>query len=216
MKQLAQWRHFVPAFLILAATAVLLQARNAIETIPPHTNLSSFPVIIAGWTSTDVPISSDQLAVLGPGDYLMRDYRQGRGLPVNLFVAYYPSQRSGDTIHSPQNCLPGSGWTPLKSRRIQIQQFGRTPATVNRYIVANRTEQMLVLYWYQAHGRITPSEYWAKVFLVQGAIKLNRTDGALVRIVIPFDSANGEAIAEERGLEFARQILPLLDSYIPR
>jgi EpsI family protein len=216
LKQLAPWRYFVPAFLIIAGTATLLHARNSIETVPPHLNLSSFPGAIGDWRGSDIPIASDQLAVLGPGDYLMREYQQGKGLPLNLFLAYYPSQRSGDTIHSPQNCLPGSGWTPLKSRRIQIQQLARTPATVNRYIVANGSGQMLVLYWYQAHGRVTASEYWAKIFLVGDAIKLNRTDGALVRVAIPFDTPDDEKIAGDQALAFAAQISPLLDSFIPR
>jgi len=215
LNRLVPWRHFVPAFLIVAATAVLLHARNLIETIPPHRTLSSFPTAIAHWTGEDIPISSEQLAVLGPGDYLMRNYHQGSGFPLNLFLAYYPSQRSGDTIHSPQNCLPGSGWTPLRSERIQIPRLARTSATVNRYIVTNRSEQMLVLYWYQAHGRIVSSEYWTKIFLVKDAIQLNRTDGALVRIAIPFESPSGDKYAEEQALAFAEQILPLLDSYIP-
>jgi EpsI family protein len=75
---------------------------------------------------------------------------------------------------------------------------------------------MLVLYWYQAHGRIVPSEYWAKIFLVKDAIQLKRTDGALVRIMVPLDSPNGETQGEAEALAFAQRILPLLDSYIPR
>jgi EpsI family protein len=210
------WRHFLPAFFLIAAAAAFLHARNSIETLPLHRNLRLFPTEIADWAGEDIAIPSDQLAVLGHGDYLMRDYHQGSGLPLNLFLAYYPSQRSGDAIHSPQNCLPGSGWTPLKSGRIQIQQISGTPATVNRYVVGKGSERMLVLYWYQAHGRIIPSEYWAKIFLVKDAVQLNRTDGALVRIMVPLDSPNGETQGEAEALAFAQRILPFLDSYIPR
>jgi EpsI family protein len=210
------WRRFVPVVLLLAATAALLHARGAIETVPPHVELASFPAEIDRWRGTDVPMSSDTLAVLGPGQFLVRDYRRSAGEPyVNLYVAYFPSQKTGDTIHSPQNCLPGAGWTPLQAGHISLQRSDGTTITVNRFIISKGVVRQLVLYWYQAHDRVTPSEYWAKIYLVTDAIRMNRTDGALVRVVTPI--ANGDVdSAQARALDFTHRVLPLLDSYIPR
>ena len=165
---------------------------------------------------TDLGIDRATLEVLGPGDFLLRDYLRSPSEPaVNLYLAYFPSQRTGDTIHSPQNCLPGAGWVPVESKHILLPTADGARISINRYIISKGISRELVFYWYQAHGRVTPSEYWAKIYLVTDAISMNRTDGALVRIVTPIANVDDEA-AQVRASEFTQQILPLLDSYIPR
>src|SRR5499427_1760043 len=128
-----QWRFAVAVFL-LAGTALVLQARNGAENIPSRPPLGSFPRSLDGWNSTDISLTQDVLAVLGPGDFLLRNYSdpQGGG-NVSLFIAYFPSQRAGDTIHSPKNCLPGAGWLPVESTRIRLFLPGHAPFPANRY-----------------------------------------------------------------------------------
>jgi EpsI family protein len=216
MPLLCSWKRFVPAALLLAAAAVLLEARDRNEILPSHEELSSFPQFLGPWQGIGLTLTPGELAVLGPGRFLLRDYvNPGDQSLLNLFVAFFPSQRSGDTIHSPKNCIPGSGWVPVSSSHIAIQRAGFKTIFVNRYIIAKGRDRDIVFYWYQAHGRVTANEYWAKIFLVADAIQLNRTDGALVRIVVPI-SSTGEDAAQSRGLEFIHQILPILDRYIPR
>lgn len=128
----------------------------------------------------------DVLQVLGRGQFLNRIYQQTVGGPdVFFFIAYFPSQRTGDTIHSPKNCIPGAGWAPIESTRISISasSSGALAIQANRYVIAKGLDRELVLYWYQAHGRVVASEYWAKVFLITDAVRTNRSDGALIRIV---------------------------------
>lgn len=196
-------------------TASFLHSRTRREIVPTRLDLSSFPTRVEDWRGTDIPLLPEERTVLGDGDFLVRDYTRGTEIPVNLYVAYYPTQRSGDTIHSPRNCLPGAGWSPLQAGKIQIPERDGSAIAVNRYIVGKGPERMFVLYWYQAHGRVTPSEYWAKIFLLKDSMRLNRTDGALVRILSSYDIP-GEASAEARTLEFTKGIVPLLDSYLPR
>jgi EpsI family protein len=216
MKPPIAWKRFVPVVLLLAATAALLHARSAFEAVPPHVELASFPAEIDTWRGTDVPMGPDTLAVLGPGQFLVRDYHRSPAEPyVNLYVAYFPSQKTGDTIHSPQNCLPGAGWTPLQSGHISLRRDDGTTITVNRFIISKGLVRQLVFYWYQAHDRVTPSEYLAKIYLVADAIRMNRTDGALVRVVTPITNGDEEA-AQARALDLTHRVLPLLDSYIPR
>jgi EpsI family protein len=211
------WRRFLSVALLLGASVVLLEARGTTEVLPPHKHLVEFPADVREWHGSDVPLTQDTLDVLGPGEFLSRDYRQSSfEPPVGLFIAYFPSQRTGDTIHSPKNCLPGSGWVPLKSDHIALQRQDGSSFEVNRYWIGKGTDQNVVLYWYQAHGRVTPSEYWAKVFLVSDAITLNRTDGALVRVVSPITDKNDDGGAQARATAFAEQVTPLLDTYIPR
>jgi len=87
-----------------------------------------------------------------------------------LFIAYFPTQRKGDTIHSPKNCLPGAGWIPAESSRIWIDQQGGNKIQVNRILVTKGADRALVLYGYQAHSRVILSEYGAKYYLVADAI----------------------------------------------
>jgi EpsI family protein len=201
---------------LLAFTALILQMRGWTESIPAHENLEKFPLSVGDWRGTAKTISPEAVAVLGPGEFLLRDFqRSATDAPVNLFIAYFPSQRSGDTIHSPQNCLPGSGWTPIEKTHIPLHYDVNHVVWINRYVVAKGLDRDLVLYWYQSHGRVTASDYWAKFYLFADSVRLHRTDGALIRIVTPLNKDENADQTEMRALAFARSIGPLLDQYIP-
>ena len=217
MRPLGTWRQFIPVLMVLALPSLVLVRRGGKEILPRHQDLNAFPAQISGMQAQDLPFSQDELRVLGPGEFLLRNYRSPGGqAPINLYIAFFPSQRTGDTIHSPKNCLPGDGWMPLESQRIPLRNPDSSEISVERYLVGRGADRDVVLYWYQAHGRVTPSEYWAKIFLVTDAIRMNRTDGALVRVVVPVEPGANPAIAEKRGVDFAEAILPMLGSYIPR
>ena len=143
----AHWR-FAITVALLAATAIFLQARGQHETVPSREPLASLPYQLGDWTGTDVAMQQDVLDILGPGDFLQRFYENPslRQPYVDLFVAYFPSQRAGDTIHSPKHCLPGAGWLPTESARISISLPGRAPFQVNRYLIAKGGDRQLVLY----------------------------------------------------------------------
>lgn len=213
------WQRFGPAVLLIVLAAFFLQLRSRAEVIPYHKALTEFPMQFGSWVGRDTSLPASFLAVLGPGDFLTRIYSQPeQAMPMDLYIAYFPSQRTGDTIHSPKNCLPGAGWAPVSSTHILIQRpGGGSPLKVNRYILGMGERRMVVLYWYQAHGRAVASEYSAKFYLVADAMRLNRTDGALVRVLTPV-AAGKESVddAERRAVDFARLIIPSLDDYIPR
>jgi EpsI family protein len=202
---------------LIAFTAILLQARGRTEIIPSRLPLSSFPEQLGDWKGKDIPLDKDTLDVLGPGDFLVRDYyAPDQPEPTNLYIAYFPSQRTGDTIHSPKNCLPGAGWAPVENSRITLALPGHDPFPANRYVIAKGDARQLVLYWYWAHDRGVASEYWAKFYLVKDSIRMNRSDGALVRIVTPMVSSETPDAAQQRLFLFASNVVPLLDDYIPR
>jgi len=121
-----------------------------------------------------------------------------------------------DTIHSPKNCLPGSGWSPIESRPITLSMPGHAPFPANRYVIAQGDSRRVVLYWYWAHNRGVASEYWAKYYLVADSIKMNRSDGSLVRITTPLSPGETADHAEQRLHPFVSDVLPLLETYIPR
>jgi EpsI family protein len=202
---------------LLVGTAVFLHLRSRAESLPAHHELSSFPTRIADWTSRDVVIPDDIRKVLGNGDFLERIYaRSPDEPPIDFFLAYFPSQRTGSSIHSPKNCLPGSGWEPVESSHIPLRQPDGKAIVVNRYVLQKGSTRLLVLYWYQSQGRAVASEYWAKFYLVVDAIGKNRTDGALVRVVTA--QAPGETIdsSQSRAVTFAQAIIPVLPGFIPK
>jgi EpsI family protein len=208
---------FILATLLILGAAILLQARARSEVYPPRLPLKQFPAQLGNWSGTDVAIEKDVLEVLGPGDFLVRIYQSQEKTPyIDLFIAYFRSQRAGDTIHSPQHCLPGAGWAPVENKHITLTMPGHEPFPANRYLIAKGDSRQLVLYWFWAHDRGVASEYWAKFYLVADAIKMNRSDGALVRITTPMYPGETADAAQQRILPFASDVMPLLNSYIPR
>jgi EpsI family protein len=211
---------FLLAASFIVATALLLQARRRVEIVPARAPLASFPMQLGEWVGKDFPLDKETLDVLGPGDFLVRGYYDqapASRLPfADLFIAYFPSQRAGDTIHSPKNCLPGAGWTPESNERVLLDLRGHAPFPSNRYVIAKSGDRKLVLYWYWAHDRGVASEYLAKFYLVKDAIQMNRSDGALVRITADMRPGETAESAQERLEPFTSQIIPLLATYIPR
>jgi len=209
---------FLLTALVLAGTAILLQAARSQEDVQPRQSFVSFPREINDWQGIDLSIAPEVLRVLGPGDFLSRNYRQrsSNSPPVNLFVAYFPSQRAGDTIHSPKHCLPGSGWFPIESERVRLSLHGLGIIPVNRYLVAKGDDRDLVIYWYWAHGRALASEYSAKLYLVADSMTMNRSDGSLIRILTALRPGESLDAAQSRIQSFAGDLFPLMNTFVPQ
>jgi EpsI family protein len=199
---------------VLAACAMV----NALHTEPewiPASSLAAVPFEVGPWYGrNDPPLDADVLAVLRADEYLLRTYARAEGPPVGLYVAFYASQQTGATIHSPLNCLPGSGWEPIERVRLRVTLPGGTAAFINRYIVQKGTDRQAVFYWFQSRGRVVASEYASRVRLVRDALTSGRGDGALVRVTVPLrgraDEANGAA------LRFIDTLYPVLTRHLPR
>jgi EpsI family protein len=207
--------------LLLLSTIFVLQSRGDVDKVPDSEPLSRMPVNFGSWTSQDIPLTDDTLEVLGKGDFLNRVYTfqpqagQSAPPPVSLFIGYFASQRTGQTMHSPQNCLPGAGWTFDSKKYTDIQDIHGKNYHVGEYIISNGDIKELVIYWYQAHGRSIPNEYVAKGYLVADAIRMNRTDGALVRVITQIMPSESFDSARARAVYFTQQMAPNLPRFIP-
>ena len=187
------------------------------EKVPGIPPLSSFPESIGGFTSvrTD-PLDRETKDLLKADDTLERVYADPTHTrQVVFFVAYFKTQRYGQSPHSPKNCLPGSGWEPISTDRPAIQVSGwSTPIVVNRYLVENGDEKSVILYWYQSHSRVIASEYSAKFWLVADALRYNRSDTALVRISVPV-GRDDEDTSTRLAVQFAQTVFPQLLKQMP-
>ena len=199
---------------MIGAAGVIAARGTGLESPPPRTPFQDFPPVVAGWRAAgNVPIDAEARDVLRADDYLDRNYRAPSGRLINLYVAYYASQRQGEAIHSPQNCLPGSGWQPVESGIATLQIDGRR-LPVNRYVIERRGARQLAYYWYQGRGRAVADEFANKFWLIVDAARLHRSDGALVRVMTTLAAPNSGA-AEQAGAEFSRGALPLLERFVP-
>jgi len=186
--------------------AVALRSEAA-PVVPP---LATFPAALNGWTAVrEFPLDPEVQALLRADDTMNRLYADSTGRHnVNLFVAYFKTQRSGQTPHSPKNCLPGSGWESVEEGRLPVTVANRAePIVVNQYVVARGAERSVVLYWYQSHNRVIASEYAAKFWLVMDSIRYHRSDTALVRIIVPV-ADNDDVSARTAGVGLLQSVFP--------
>jgi EpsI family protein len=232
---------FWAVLLLLAATALLLYVRGDVDRVLPSRPLHELPMSFGARTGIDVAINPDALQILGKGDFLNRMYSAppdlpaplaglpslqsasqmpGDSAPIGLFIGYFATQRTGQSIHSPQNCLPGAGWTFLESGVTELNGsvgndgVGRK-IRVGEYLIGNGNSTQEVLYWYQMHGRSIAGDYAAKLYTLADSIRYGRTDAALVRIITPIVPGEQRAEAHARAVAFAEQIVSQLPEYVP-
>jgi EpsI family protein len=214
-----QWAKLVPAFLVAQAVLVHISAGTEHPPAPPA--LADFPSQFNAWTELrEDRIDPDTVNTLRADRLLSRTYQSRRaGLPVSLLVAWFQSQRAGlSQPHSPKVCLPASGWEPEATGEMSIPTAAG-PITANRYVVSNRGQRDVVLYWYQTSRGAVAGEWASKFWVVAGAVLDRRTDTALVRLVVESgvdDRARGDQLATVTAEDFARVVYPLLRARLPR
>jgi EpsI family protein len=205
------------ATVLLAAQAIGLYAVSRREDVPLARPLANFPQQLGPWTIAEEGVVEKEVRdVLKADDLLTRTYYSpAAASAASLFVAYFKSQRTGQMPHSPKNCLPGSGWVPSESDIVTVNVPGLgAPIYVNRYVVARGEDKSVVLYWYQSRDRIIASEYRARFYMIADAIRYNRTDTALVRVVVPVAGSQADT-ATKTAEEFVRSFFMTLKQYLP-
>ena len=185
----------------------ILYARPDVDRVPVSEPVSSMPEQIGMWQGKDLPIDQAVLDILGKGDFLNRVYVSGSGEQHSAPVV--------GLIHSPQHCLPGAGWTFESSRYTDLKAQNGQDFRVGEYVITNGEQKQFVLYWYQAHGRSVANEYASKFYLIADAMRMNRTDGALVRVITPIAPNETVDAARERATAFTSLMAPQLHRFIP-
>jgi EpsI family protein len=208
--------------LFISASTYLVVASQREPEVPRQV-LAEVPLRIDDWRAREAsPLDNRVVQMLGVDDFVNRIYL-GPEAAAGLYIGFYKSQREGSAIHSPMNCLPGAGWKPMTRTTISVpvresENAQQTRAVeINRITIAKGLDKQVVLYWYQSHGRVVASEYWGKIYTVWDTIKINRTDAALVRIIVPVVGADekAERAAAEAGVAFVQSLFPLLSRYLP-
>jgi len=223
------FKHTLTASGIMLLTIILLYFISHVENIHPNKPFSGFPKQIDKWNGKEEHFDKQILDVLGVDDYIMCNYNSPDGHPVQLYVGFYQSQREGDLIHSPKNCMPGAGWNitetaieeidiipvgsslRLEPTGLRLERDGKIK--VIKLMTQKDMQKQIVLYWFQSGGRIIASEYMQKIWMVIDSITRHRTDGSFVRLTATV--INDEQATLNQLKEFVRHLVPILQEYIP-
>jgi EpsI family protein len=206
-------RRLLVVALCLMSVSGYLRIAAAADIQPVASRLAALPAQLGAWRSLeDGRLDPETEAILQADGYLLRTYTRGT-IPVSLFVAYYSSQRSGRTIHSPLNCLPGTGWMWIDRERQTLHADNGAEIAVNRNVARKDARDLLVYYWYQSRGRVVASDYSNKLLLVRDAMTLHRSDGALVRVTTGTRPEDPAAAAEATA--FIQTLYPALTAHLP-
>jgi len=203
--------------LLVGAVAVtgLLAERTEIQ--PGRESFAGFPSDVGKWHGRRERLEQIYLDSLKLDDYIIADYVDGSGNAVNFYVAYYASQRKGQSAHSPRSCLPGGGWkiADLTRRPVAGVAVAGRPVRVNRVVIRMGEVQQLVYYWFQQRSRNMTSEYLVKWYLFWDALTRNRTDGALIRLTTLVRPGEELSAADERLTGFLLAVHGELGEYVP-
>lgn len=198
---------------LLGAGVALTASAQGQQVLPLRTPLeAAVPARVGGLEGHDGRLDAARTDAAGADDYLLRAYLDGGTGIASLYVGYFATQARGRTIHSPRNCLPGSGWEVLAWRRTPLAAAGG--ARVNRVLLHRRGQRAVVLYWYQGRGRIEGSEYRVKWNLLRDAALRRRSDEALVRVVVPVRGTESQAYGH--AMHVASAVAPALAAALPR
>ena len=212
-------QYIAASILLILAVPLTMMIGDRQEIIPEREQLATFPMHFDKWRGTEVSMEQQYIDVLKFDDYLMGNFSESRyDLPVNLYIAYYASQRKGASVHSPKTCIPGGGWkiSGIEQHVISGVDIGNDiPLKVNRVVISKGEQRQLVYYWFQQRGRYLTNEYFVKWFLFWDALTKQRTDGALVRVIISLPDGVSIAKGDKELGNFTRAIFPVLKNYLP-
>ena len=209
---MTSWLRWTPACLLSLGCLFTLGVDRQ-RDMPLAQPLDSIPLVLGGAAGQDVQISEKEQEAAGMTSYIFRVFEHSPA-PYTVYVGYYDHQTQGKTIHSPKNCLPGSGWEALRSTTASVSTPAG-PVTVNRYLLQNKSEQALVFYWYQGRGRVAANEYRVKWELLRDAAIRGRSEEALVRVVVFLSDQVDEATATEQATKVASDLVPAVFRSLP-
>lgn len=206
---------FITAVVLIAATFAFSKGVDFREKIPIKKSFSEFPLAIGAWQGTPEQMEQQFIEVLHFSEYIMINYRDPQDREIGFYVAYYESQRKGETTHSPETCLPGSGWTFEESGTAMMPTGNGGTMEVSRAFMEKSGSRQLMYFWFPQRGRILTSLWQVKLYSFWDALTLHRTDGALVRIITPLYTTEKMEEAEARLQRFTKEIAPVLDGFLP-
>jgi EpsI family protein len=208
-------RRMVMGMGILGLQLAATNALSRSEYLPSPPPLDQQLRTIGPWVATgDTPVEQNVLEVLGPDDILDRRFLNTESKSqLGLLIAYYRTQHRAKNAHDPKVCLPGSGWNPVESRPLSIPVPGQQAIAANYYVVSKPPHESVVVYWYQTHRATFATDQTLHFRRILDTVIENRTDMALVRIMVPVVQDRNAAARE--AVAFVQSLQPHLQRQFP-
>ena len=220
--------------LLIAALGLSQMLGQREEIVPARAEFREFPLELGDWRGRRLAMEQEYIDALKFDDYIMADYvlqpsdpqgvdangveQKAGSTPVNFYSAFYGSQRKGESIHSPRSCIPGGGWQimSLDQKTIDGSSANERPLEVNRLLIQKGEDRQLVYYWFEQRGRHLTNEYLVKWYLFWDALTMNRSDGALVRLITMAPKGEDIEAADQRLTGFLGTLGGTLGRFIPQ
>ncbi len=206
-------RYFV-VIMLISGTIFYSKLMSHGKPVPIIKSLENFPKQIGSWNGEMHRFSQAIYDNLGVDDSILIDYKNDNKDTISMYVGYYEDQKQGEIIHSPKNCMLGSGWQPIDVSETDIS-LSTKKISVTKMILEKRSQKMVVLYWYQSGKRVIANEYIQRLYFILDSIRYNRTNAAFVRFTSPALSDDYESVVREMG-KFIKKTVPILDDFLPR
>ena len=203
---------FFTVYILIIITGLYINLHSDI-TVPLNKSFREFPLHNKGWSMVSESIfTEDVLKKLRPTDYMLRKYIGPENLPVYLYIGYHSGGEDSGEIHSPKNCLPGSGWYKLKEDEISIDS-GTKKIKVIKALYQKGEEKELFLYWFNVRGKILTNEFALKFAEITNSMFYRRKDAAFIRVSVPFESDENRAFSA--GEKFIKDFYPIIGEFLP-
>lgn len=202
----------VSLIVIVIAVFSTLMVGKRMEIVPDKKSFAEFPLTIDRWSGTSRLFTNNENDILRLSDYLLADLADGENR-ITVYIGYTESQRKGFVPHSPKACIPGGGWEISDASIRELSAQDGRHFSVTRLLISRGEERQIVYYWFRQRGRDLSNEYSMKLALLYDAIRINRTDGAIVRFSMP---VKGSVEKSDTILKsFIGLVYPKLPEYIP-
>lgn len=205
-------RRFVVIYILIIIAGFYINVHSVVG-VPINKSFSEFPFHIKGWNMVSKSIfDEDVLKKLKPTDYMLMKYIGSDNMPVDLYIGYHNGGKESGQIHSPKNCLPGSGWFLLREDNMSIN-IGSKDINFVRALYQKGEEKEMFLYWYMVKGRTLSNEYALKLAEITNSFLYGRKEAAFIRVSVPFESDENKAFSV--GTKFIKDFYPTIEEFLP-
>lgn len=158
-----------------------------------------------------MPLDDAFFTFLELDDYTQTTYGKD-GNTVNLYIGYFNSLAKISAAHSPLVCFPGQGWQVSRQTE-RSAQVNDTTLHFSEMVANLDDQQQLVLYWFQAQEKTSPSAYRNKINALLNRLSGESEEHSFVRVSLPIGK-EGIETARKRGKEFIEAFYPTFLLYI--
>ena len=210
------WQTHSAVKIMLASLLIAVVASSPIverdDFVISSKPFSSFPQMLVKWSANEKRLPA---AIIDSSDYYNGTYTSPKGKGINLYIAYYADQKFGPAPHSPELCIPGDGWKITSNEPYELKNKKGEAIEVNRLIITKGEHTIITYYWLKQGSKTFTKQYMARLDLILFAIKENRADAALIRMVSEVASNETMKDTDARMQEMATELLDVISDYVP-